>query len=147
MIQALKTLARKVAGVFGIEENCQNCFGSTGKEISRRGSTVIVRSYKDLMFHVVDSAAEGGPELVGEFAIYSNAVLQAELWENRRCEENAMTNKTAGRPAPQGRKIPIGIRVTPDVLAFCKQHPDGFVVLELELRSSKEFKAWLKAKQ
>jgi alkanesulfonate monooxygenase SsuD/methylene tetrahydromethanopterin reductase-like flavin-dependent oxidoreductase (luciferase family) len=49
----------------------------------------------------------------------------------------------AGRPAPQGRKIPIGIRVTPDVLEFCRQHPQGFVVLEDKLRKSKEFRDWL----
>ena len=54
---------------------------STCREIARRGSTVIVRCYKELMFHVVDIAAEGGPELVGEYAIYRNAVIAAELWE------------------------------------------------------------------
>jgi hypothetical protein len=42
-----------------------------------------------------------------------------------------------------GRKIPVGIRVTPDVLEFCKQHPQGFVVLEDKLRKSKEFRDWL----
>lgn len=57
-----------------------------------------------------------------------------------------MTDKPIGRPAPQGRKVPIGIRVTPDVLEFCKQHPQGFVVLEEKLRKSKEFRDWLKAK-
>lgn len=55
--------------------------------------------------------------------------------------------KTAGRPAPQGRKVPIGIRVTPDVLEFCKQHPQGFVVLEEKLRKSKEFRDWLAGRQ
>jgi hypothetical protein len=53
----------------------------------------------------------------------------------------------AGRPAPQGRKVPIGIRVTPDVLEFCKQHPQGFVVLEEKLRKSKEFRDWLARRQ
>jgi hypothetical protein len=48
-----------------------------------------------------------------------------------------------GRPAPQGRKVPIGIRVTPDVREFCRQHPQGFVVLEEKLRKSKEFRDWL----
>ena len=76
MIQMLKTLAKKVAGVFMVAENGQTC-----REISRRGSTVIVRNYKDLMFHVVDIAADGGPEIVGEYAIYRNAVIAAELWE------------------------------------------------------------------
>jgi hypothetical protein len=52
----------------------------------------------------------------------------------------------AGRPAPLGRKVPIGIRVTPDVVEFCKQHPDGFVVLENAVRKSKEFREWLKQK-
>jgi len=59
-----------------------------------------------------------------------------------------MTNKqNAGRPAPQGRKVPIGIRVTPIVLEFCKQHPQGFVVLEEKLRKSKEFRNWLAGRQ
>jgi hypothetical protein len=52
-----------------------------------------------------------------------------------------------GRPAPQGRKVPIGIRLTPDVLEFCKQHPDGFVFLETLCRKSKEFKAWIKLRE
>jgi len=47
-----------------------------------------------------------------------------------------------GRPAPLGRKVPVGIRLTPDVLEFCKQHPDGFVFLESLCRKSREFKAW-----
>jgi hypothetical protein len=50
-----------------------------------------------------------------------------------------------GRPAPLGRKVPVGIRLTPDVLEFCKQHPDGFVFLETLCRNSKEFKAWVKS--
>jgi len=54
---------------------------------------------------------------------------------------------SAGRPAPQGRKVPIGIRVTPDVVEFCKQHPQGFVVLEEKLRKSKEFRDWLAGRQ
>jgi len=58
-----------------------------------------------------------------------------------------MKSSSAGRPAPQGRKIPIGIRVTPDVLEFCKQHPQGFVVLEEKLRKSKEFRDWLAGRQ
>jgi len=58
-----------------------------------------------------------------------------------------MTKKQAGRPAPQGRKVPIGIRVTPDVLEFCKQHPKGFVVLEEKLRKSKEFREWMAGRQ
>jgi hypothetical protein len=37
--------------------------------------------------------------------------------------------------------------VTPDVLEFCKQHPDGFVVLEEKLRKSKEFRDWLAGRQ
>jgi hypothetical protein len=52
----------------------------------------------------------------------------------------------SGRPAPQGRKIPVGIRLTPEVVEFCKQHPQGFVFLETLCRKSKEFKAWLKQK-
>lgn len=61
---------------------------STGREISRRGSTVIVRSYDDFMFHVVDIDANGGPELVGEYAIYRNAVIAAELWEFSKQRRN-----------------------------------------------------------
>lgn len=57
------------------------------------------------------------------------------------------TRDKAGRPAPQGRKVPIGIRVTPDVLEFCRQHPQGFVVLEEKLRKSKEFREWLRGVQ
>jgi uncharacterized protein (DUF4415 family) len=55
-------------------------------------------------------------------------------------------SKQVGRPAPQGRKVSIGIRVTPDVLEFCKQHPDGFVFLENAVRKSKAFREWLKQK-
>jgi hypothetical protein len=51
-----------------------------------------------------------------------------------------------GRPAPLGRKVPIGIRLTPDVVEFCKQHPDGFVVLESLCRRSKKFREWVKQK-
>ncbi len=53
----------------------------------------------------------------------------------------------SGRPAPLGRKIPVGIRLTPDVLEFCKQHPDGFTALEESIRKTKEFKDWMKSKQ
>jgi hypothetical protein len=52
-----------------------------------------------------------------------------------------------GRPAPLGRKVPVGIRLTPDVLKFCKQHPDGFTVLEDAVRKSKAFREWLKAQR
>ena len=48
-----------------------------------------------------------------------------------------------GRPAPLGRKVPIGIRVTPDVLAYCKQHEEGFVLLETLVRQSEEFQHWM----
>lgn len=58
-------------------------------------------------------------------------------------EIKKMTDKPkTGRPAPLGRKVPVGIRLTPDVLEFCKQHPDGFVFLESLCRKSREFKAW-----
>jgi uncharacterized protein (DUF4415 family) len=53
----------------------------------------------------------------------------------------------SGRPAPLGRKVPVSIRLTPDVLEFCKQHPQGFVVLEEKLRKSKEFREWLAGRQ
>jgi uncharacterized protein (DUF4415 family) len=57
-----------------------------------------------------------------------------------------MTDKQKkGRPAPLGRKIQCGIRLTPDVLEFCKQHPDGFTVLEDAVRKSKAFREWVKA--
>ena len=49
-----------------------------------------------------------------------------------------------GRPAPLGRKKPVGIRLTPDVLEFCKQHPDGFTFLEDTVRKSKAFRDWKK---
>lgn len=56
-----------------------------------------------------------------------------------------MTDKPkTGRPAPLGRKVPVGIRLTPDVLDFCKQHPDGFTVLEDTVRKSKAFRDWKK---
>jgi len=83
-------LAAKVASVFtdpvylSDEEQFEKCFGLTGKDVGRFGSTVIIRSYKDFMFHVVDIAAEGGPELVGEYSIYRNAVIGAECWELRK---------------------------------------------------------------
>jgi uncharacterized protein (DUF4415 family) len=55
--------------------------------------------------------------------------------------------KHVGRPAPLGRKVPVGIRLTPDVLEFCKQHPDGFTILEEKLRASKEFREWINVKK
>jgi len=57
-----------------------------------------------------------------------------------------MTDKPKGRPAPLGRKVLVGMKLTPDAKAFCQQHPDGYVHLENLLRKSKEFRAWLKAK-
>ena len=50
--------------------------------------------------------------------------------------------KNAGRPAPLGRKQPVGIRMTPDAILFCRQHPDGFGILEKLLRKSKQFREW-----
>ncbi len=58
-----------------------------------------------------------------------------------------MNDKKTGRPAPLGRKVPVGIRLTPAVLEFCKQHADGFTVLEDAVRKSKAFREWLKAKK
>lgn len=58
-----------------------------------------------------------------------------------------MTEKPIGRPAPLGRKVPVGIRLTPDVLEFCQQHPDGFTVLENAVRASKAFREWKKHQQ
>ncbi len=49
-----------------------------------------------------------------------------------------------GRPAPLGRKVVCSVRLTPDVAEFCRQHSDGFPVLESTLRASKAFKAWMK---
>lgn len=56
----------------------------------------------------------------------------------------AIDKPKTGRPAPLGRKVPVGIRLTPDVLEFCKQHPDGFTVLEDTVRKSKAFRDWKK---
>jgi hypothetical protein len=53
----------------------------------------------------------------------------------------------AGRPAPLGRKETCAVRLTPDVAEFCRQHPDGFPVLEEKLRKSKEFREWLAGRQ
>jgi hypothetical protein len=53
----------------------------------------------------------------------------------------------AGRPAPLGRKETCSVRLTPDVAEFCRQHPDGFTVLEEKLRASKEFREWLKSQK
>jgi uncharacterized protein (DUF4415 family) len=61
--------------------------------------------------------------------------------------EQIMGEKQTGRPAPLGRKVPVGIRLTPDVLQFCKEHPDGFTVLEDAVRKSKAFRDWQKAKK
>jgi hypothetical protein len=33
------------------------------------------------------------------------------------------------------------------VAEFCRQHPDGFTVLEEKLRASKEFREWLKSQK
>jgi uncharacterized protein (DUF4415 family) len=67
-------------------------------------------------------------------------------WETvcAECGEMMTDKPKAGRPAPLGRKVPVGIRLTPDVLEFCKQHPDGFTVLEDAVRKSKSFRDWLK---
>jgi hypothetical protein len=62
------------------------------------------------------------------------------------CGEVMTEQPKTGRPAPLGRKIPVGIRLTPEVVEFCKQHPDGFVFLETLCRKSKEFREWLKQK-
>jgi hypothetical protein len=51
--------------------------------------------------------------------------------------------KGAGRPAPLGRKQTCSVRLTPDVAEFCRQHSDGFPVLEATLRQSQEFIDWL----
>lgn len=53
----------------------------------------------------------------------------------------------AGRSAPLGRKETCSVRLTPDVAKFCRQHPDGFTVLEEKLRASKEFRDWMKAQK
>jgi hypothetical protein len=52
----------------------------------------------------------------------------------------------AGRPAPLGRKETCTVRLTPDVVEFCRQHKNGFPVLEEKLRKSKEFREWLAAR-
>lgn len=57
------------------------------------------------------------------------------------------SNKAIGRPAPLGRKVPVGIRLTPDLVEFCKQHPDGFTVLEDAVRKSKAFRDWKKSQE
>lgn len=78
-----------------------DCFATPGVEISRRGSTVICRSRQDFMFHVVDVCAEGGPELVGEYAIYRNAVIAAELWEySKRKKTEAVPVLRVGSGSP-----------------------------------------------
>ena len=58
-----------------------------------------------------------------------------------------LPQQKTGRPAPLGRKVPVGIRLTPDVLEFCKQHPDGFTFLEDTVRKSKAFKDWKKSQK
>lgn len=88
MTEIVGRLAKWVVSLFSSAESDD----STCREISRRGSTVIVRSYKDLMFHVVDICAEGGPELVGEYAIYRNAVIAAELWEYSKRKSPGVAN-------------------------------------------------------
>ena len=54
--------------------------------------------------------------------------------------------KTIGRPAPLGRKVPVGFRLTPDCKECLQQHPEGYVYLETLLRRSKEFREWLRSK-
>jgi uncharacterized protein (DUF4415 family) len=63
------------------------------------------------------------------------------------CGEVMTEQPKTGRPAPLGRKVPVGIRLTPDVLEFCKQHPDGFTVLEDAVRKSKAFRDWKKSQK
>lgn len=50
----------------------------------------------------------------------------------------------AGRPAPLGRKEVCSVRLTPDVAKFCREHQDGFAVLEDTVRKSKAFRDWKK---
>jgi len=54
------------------------------------------------------------------------------------------TKPKPGRPAPLGRKVVCSVRLTPNVAEFCREHPNGFPVLESTLRASKAFKAWMK---
>ena len=58
-----------------------------------------------------------------------------------------MTDKPkSGRPAPLGRKVQVGMKLTPDAKEFLQQHPDGYVHLENLLRRSKDFKTWLESR-
>ena len=68
----------------------------------------------------------------------------------RRTTKNSQVGgkrEGAGRPAPLGRKETCSVRLTPDVAEFCRHHPDGFTVLEEKIRSSKEFREWMKSKK
>lgn len=73
-----------------------------------------------------------------------NCYQPLEEWEVALCERCGMIGEKPkrGRPAPLGRKVVASVRLTPDVDEFCRQHPEGFPVLESTLRASKEFKAW-----
>jgi hypothetical protein len=60
-------------------------------------------------------------------------------------------SKRGGKRAGAGRKVGPGgprtscsLRLTLDVAEYCRQHPDGFGVLESTLRASKAFEAWIK---
>lgn len=90
----LAWLAAKVASIFTDpaylfdEKAFIEVFGANGTQvgevISRRGACVIIRDYESFMFTVVDIEAEGGPEIVNEYAIFRNAVIGAECWELRK---------------------------------------------------------------
>lgn len=54
--------------------------------------------------------------------------------------------KGAGRPAPLGRKNSCSVRLTSEVEQFCREHVNGFAVLEEKTRASKEFRDWMRGR-
>jgi len=109
---------------------------------------VVKKDPGSLFVRVIDT---NDSSVVKQFKAISNG------WERADRACNAMNEREkpkvggkregAGRPAPLGRKEVCSVRLTPDVAEFCRQHPDGFTVLEEKLRASKEFRDWLKAKK
>ena len=53
----------------------------------------------------------------------------------------------AGRPAPEGRKNTVSMRLTPRVEAYCRQHPRSFGVLSDVLERSADYRRWVAAQQ
>tara|TARA_R110000868_G_scaffold302907_3_gene563459 strand:+ start:1027 stop:1365 length:339 start_codon:yes stop_codon:yes gene_type:complete len=110
---------------------CSNCGNNGLKKITKQGETCECKSCGAEF--TVQTSADHRPAVV-----YMSRLPKPNIGGKR---------EGAGRPAPLGRKEVCSVRLTPDVAEFCRQHPEGFTVLEKKLRASKEFREWLKVQK